>query len=281
MGKLNRRIDRLAFHGQNSEYALMNTAERLFRDEAPLLWRAREATLVHPEAVSMSIPRSLSAISAKLIVSCQASKGDPLDDLDTLCRLAASVLRARPGGLRAESSQCVAAFRQLTSLPIIGLVKAHDSHGDLYITPGYAAAKSVSDAGADIIALDCTQRRLSEREPWPDLIGRVHTELGKVVCADIATLDDARWAEDAGADVVATTLRGYTADTKHVHTVDWPFVEALVSALSVPVVVEGHVTLPDEVRRALRLGVHAVVVGSAITRPQTITERFVAATIRD
>lgn len=236
---------------------------------------------MHPESVSLSIQRSLSAIKAKLIVSCQASKGDPLDDLETLCRVAASVLRGGPGGLRAESSLCVAAFRQLTSLSIIGLVKTHDSRGDVYITPSFAAAKSVSDAGADIIALDCTQRRLSEPEPWPGLIARIHTQLGRAVCADIATLDDARLAHDAGADVVATTLRGYTADTKHVRAVDWPFVQALVSALSVPVVVEGHVTSPDEVRHALDLGVHAVVVGSAITRPQTITERFVAATIRD
>lgn len=233
------------------------------------------------KAVRVSTNRILSAIKAKLIVSCQASKGDPLNDLDTLCRLAASVLRGNPGGLRAEGPQCVAAFRQLTSLPIIGLVKMHDSLGDVYITPSCATARSVSDAGADIIALDCTRRRLSESEPWPQLIAKIHSELGRVVCADIATLDDAQLAEAAGADIVATTLRGYTADTKHVLAVDWPFAEALVSKLSVPVILEGHVTSPDEVRRALKLGVHAVVVGSAITRPQTITERFVAATIPD
>jgi putative N-acetylmannosamine-6-phosphate epimerase len=215
-----------------------------------------------------------------LIVSCQASKGDPLDNLDALCRLAASVLRGGPGGLRAEGSQCVAAFRQLTSLPIIGLVKTHDSTGEVYITPGFAAAKAVSDAGADIIALDCTRRRLSEAEPWPGLIARIHSELGRVVCADVATLEDALLAHAANADIIATTLRGYTADTKNIHSVDWPFVESLASTLSVPVVLEGHVTSPDEVRRALQMGVHAVVVGSAITRPQTITERFVAATIQ-
>lgn len=207
--------------------------------------------------------------------------GDPLDDLDTLCRLATSVLRGGPGGLRAESPQCVAAFRQLTSLPIIGLVKMHDSRDDVYITPSFGAARSVSDAGADIIALDCTRRRLTESEPWPEIIAKIHSELGRVVCADIATLDDALLAQAAGADVIATTLRGYTADTEHVRAVDWPFLETLVATLSVPVVLEGHVTLPDEVRRALKLGVHAVVVGSAITRPQTITERFVAATIPD
>lgn len=236
--------------------------------------------LVHPEAV-IPTDRMSSAIQAKLIVSCQASKGDPLDDLDTLCRIAASVLRGGPGGLRAESPQCVAAFRQLTSLPIIGLVKVTDRNGDVYITPNFQTAKSVSDAGADIIALDCTKRRLSESEPWPAVIARIHSELGRVVCADIATLDDALLAGKAGADIVATTLRGYTADTKHIRSVDWQFLETLVSTLSVPVILEGHVTSPDEVRRALKLGVHAVVVGSAITRPQTITERFVAATILD
>jgi len=236
---------------------------------------------VHSEAVTVSSERVLSSIKAKLLVSCQASTGDPLNDVDTLSRLAASVLRGGPGGLRAESPQCVVAFRQLTPLPIIGLVKKLDRNGDVYITPDFAAAKSISEAGADIVALDCTQRRLSEAEPWPEILAKIHSELGKVVCSDIATLDDALSAQDAGAQIIATTLRGYTPETKQIRSVDWPFVETLVSTLSVPVVLEGHVTSPDEVRRALSLGVHAVVVGSAITRPQTITERFVAATVLD
>jgi putative N-acetylmannosamine-6-phosphate epimerase len=237
--------------------------------------------LVHSEAVNVSTEKILLAIKAKLIVSCQASSGDPLNDLDTLSRMAASVLRGGPGGLRAEGPQCVAAFRQLTPLPIIGLVKTTDRKEEVYITPTFAMAKSVCDAGANIAALDCTHRRLSESEPWPEIIARVHSEFGGVVCADIATIDDALLAQAAGADIVATTLRGYTDDTNQIRWLDWPFVEMLVSALSVPIILEGHVTSPDEVRRALKLGVHAVVVGSAITRPQTITERFVAATNLD
>jgi N-acylglucosamine-6-phosphate 2-epimerase len=235
---------------------------------------------VHPDIVSVSAEKILAAIKGKLIVSCQASKGDPMDDLDTLRRLATSVLLGGAAGLRAEGHQSVAAFRELTSLPIIGLVKTTDSNGDVYITPSFAAAKSVSDAGADVIALDCTRRRLSEAEPWTKLIPRIHSELGKVVCADIATLEDALLAREAGTDIVATTLRGYTPDTRDIRTVDWPFLEELLSAVEVPIILEGHVTAPDEVRRALSLGVHAVVVGSAITRPQTITERFVAATVQ-
>lgn len=232
-----------------------------------------------PDSVSVSAEKTLAAIQGKLLVSCQASKGDPLDDLETLRRLATAVLNGGAAGLRAEGCQSVAAFRELTSLPIIGLVKTTDRNGDVYITPGFAAAKSVNDAGADVIALDCTRRRLSEPEPWTTIISRIHSELGRAVCADIASIEDALLAQAAGADMVATTLRGYTPDTRGIRGVDWPFLEQLLSAVEVPIILEGHVTAPDEVRRALSLGVHAVIVGSAITRPQTITERFVAATV--
>jgi len=120
---------------------------------------------------------------------------------------------------------------------------------------------------------------LYEAEPWPELIGRIHDELGRPVCADIATIEEAVAAENAGADAVASTLYGYTAETAGSRTVSWPLIEALVARMTVPVIVEGHITQPDEVRRALKLGVNSVVVGSAITRPESITARFVQATM--
>ena len=220
----------------------------------------------------------ISPLRGKLVVSCQASPGEPLDDLHTLSRMAAAVLLGGAAGLRAEGAERVAAFRALTPLPIIGLTKTLDSRSDVYITPSFLSAAAIAHAGADIIALDCTHRRLSESEPWPKLIRRIHGELKCLVCADIATMDDALAAEAAGADVVATTLRGYTAETAGIRAVDWPMLETLVDTLTVPVILEGHVQHPEEVTRALRLGVHAVVVGSAITRPQVITARFVSAT---
>jgi N-acylglucosamine-6-phosphate 2-epimerase len=217
------------------------------------------------------------ALRGSLIVSCQASEGDPLDDLDTLTRIATSVLRGGAGGLRAEGTERIAAFRKLTQLPIIGLIKTYDANGDVYITPNFHSAKAISDAGADIIALDCTARRLTAAEPWPQLIHRIHTELNRPVLADIATLEDALAAERAGADAVATTLYGYTAETSSHSTPSWPLIESLAATLTIPVLAEGHITHPDEVRTALDRGATAVVVGSAITRPETITARFVQA----
>jgi N-acylglucosamine-6-phosphate 2-epimerase len=201
-----------------------------------------------------------------------------LDDLSTLTRIATSVLRGGAGGLRAEGVARIAAFRTITQLPIIGIIKTYDANGDVYITPSFQSAKAVRDAGADIIALDCTARRLTAAEPWPELIRRIHTELNHPVLADIASLEDAIAAERAGADAVATTLFGYTAQTATIRTISWPLIESLVAHLTIPVLVEGHISRPEEVRTALDLGATAVVVGSAITRPEAITARFVQAT---
>jgi N-acylglucosamine-6-phosphate 2-epimerase len=217
-------------------------------------------------------------LRGRIIVSCQAAEGDPLDDLDTLTRIATSVLRGGAGGLRAEGTARIVAFRALTQLPIIGIIKTYDPNGDVYITPDFHSAKAISDAGADIIALDCTARRLTAPEPWPELIPRIHSELNRPVLADIATLDDALAAERTGADAVATTLYGYTAETKGIRTPSWPLLQSLVAHLTIPVLVEGHITHPPEALRALDMGATAVVIGSAITRPETITSRFVEVT---
>lgn len=239
----------------------------------------------HPEGVLISSLKtekkvdSLSLFKGRLIVSCQADPGDPMDDLDTITRMAKSVLQGGAAGLRADGRQAVKAFREITNIPIIGMVKAKDSNGEVYITPNFVAAQSVSAAGADIVALDCTHRRLSEAEPWPGMIQRIQAELGKPVLADIASIEDGIAAQEAGADAVATTLYGYTAETAGIRQVSWPLLQSLVENLKIPVIAEGHLQQPEDVRKALDLGAHAVLVGSAITRPATITARFVVATL--
>jgi len=220
---------------------------------------------------------TVESLRGRVIVSCQAAAGDPLDHLETLTRMAVSALRGGAGGLRGEGVDRIQAFRGITELPILGIVKSYDAQGEVYITPNFAAAKAISEAGADMIALDCTGRRLKEAEPWPGLIVRIHQELGRPVCADIASLEDGVAAEIAGADAVATTLHGYTAETAGGREVPWSLIEQLLATVAVPVIVEGHITRPEEVRRALAMGAHAVVIGSAITRPETITARFVQA----
>ncbi|MBV8436739.1 MAG: putative N-acetylmannosamine-6-phosphate 2-epimerase [Silvibacterium sp.] len=215
-------------------------------------------------------------LRGSLIVSCQAPPGDPLDDVDTLRRIAASVVRGGAGGLRANGIDCILAFRQETGVPIIGIQKRR-IFGEISITPDFASAKSIADAGADIIALDCTMSRSPAAEPWKEVLGKIQAEIGKPVLADIATLREALDAQDSGADAVATTLYGFTPETAQFRAVNWELIERLIHALRVPLIVEGHISQPEEVRRAIDLGAYAVVVGSAITRPESITARFAAA----
>ena len=152
-------------------------------------------------------------LKGKLIVSCQADPGDSLDLVDTIQRIATSVLRGGAAGLRAEGADCVSAVRAITDLPIIGMVKTKDSKGEIYITPTFAAAQSVSNAGSDANAVDCTHRRLMEVEPWPELVPRIQKELRRPVLADIATVQDGVAAQEAEVSAVATTLYGYTEET--------------------------------------------------------------------
>jgi N-acylglucosamine-6-phosphate 2-epimerase len=226
--------------------------------------------------VSASLPMFPASLKGTLIVSCQAAPGDPLDDVETLRRMAISALRGGAGGLRANGVESIAAFRRETSRPVIGIVKRYIG-GEVYITPDFASAKAAADAGSDVIALDCTARRLYAAEPWPRMIQRIHDELEKPVLADVASLEDALAAQAANADAVATTLYGYTAETAQYRAVNWELVQQLIEKMRIPLIVEGHISEPAEVRRALDMGAYAVVVGAAITRPESIAARFVKA----
>jgi N-acylglucosamine-6-phosphate 2-epimerase len=166
----------------------------------------------------------------------------------------------------------------VTALPIIGIAKVWDDRFPVYITPGFAQAAEIARAGADIIGLDATPRP-RDGEPVELLIGRIRSELGKEVFADIATLEEGRAAHAAGATYIATTLSGYTEETASRKTIgpDLELLSALVAELPVPIVAEGRFDTPDLAAEAFRRGAHAVVVGTAVTNPREITKKFVQA----
>jgi glucokinase-like ROK family protein len=216
------------------------------------------------------------ALKDVLVVSCQASPGDPLENVDALRRIAMTCIRGGAGGLRLNGGEYIAAIRPDTRVPIIGLKKAY-LDGRLRITPDFAAAVELAKAGADIIALDCTDRIWLAGEPWQQLVKRIHRELHLPVMADIATLEEARAAAAAGADMIGTTLHGYTEQTQDAHGFSWSLLADVIRETGRPVVAEGHISTPEEARRAIMAGAWCVVVGSAITRPGTITVNFVHA----
>lgn len=212
----------------------------------------------------------------RLIVSCQAAPNDPMEDTETLRRVARSVVLGGASGLRLNSPEHVRAIRLDTVLPIIAIQKSY-AGGRLRITPDFTAAAALAAAGADIIALDCTDRVHPHGEPWRDILRRIHDELGLLVMADIATLHEGILAAEAGADIVAPTLHGYTAETRDTPGFHPELVMALARETGKPIIAEGNVSTPALARIAIDAGAWCVVVGSAITRPGTITATFVEA----
>ena len=215
-------------------------------------------------------------LKGRLIVSCQASPGDPLENTDTIRRLALSAIGGGAAGLRINSAEHITALRRDTRLPIIGIHKSYGP-GGLHITPDFAAAAALAAAGASIIALDCTDRVWPDGDPWQRLIQRIHQELHLPVMADVATLNEALAAAAAGADCVGPTLNGYTEPTRDNHSFSWSLLAQMAQELRVPIMAEGHISTPEEARRAILGGAWCVIVGSAITRPGVITANFVHA----
>lgn len=214
-------------------------------------------------------------VRAKLIVSCQALPDEPLHGSAIMARMALAAQQGGAAGIRANGPDDIRAIKATVRLPVIGIYK--DGEEGVYITPTLAHARQVAEAGADVIAIDATHRPRPNGQTLAQLIGAIHDELGKPVMADISTLDEALQAEALGADLIAPTLAGYTPYSPALDTPDWPLLSAMVAQLRIPVIAEGRILTPEDALKALELGALAVVVGSAITRPQLITARFAQA----
>ncbi|MBA3856466.1 MAG: N-acylglucosamine-6-phosphate 2-epimerase [Cyanobacteria bacterium PR.3.49] len=223
-------------------------------------------------------------VAGELIVSCQASTGEPLCSPEHILALALSAINGGAGALRLEGVDNIKLVRTKTKLPIIGLTKddtipPSERLKKVYITGSFADAESLAVAGADIIALDATARPRPDGLTLKEQIKKIHDHLNLPVWADVATFSEGVAAREAGADVISSTMYGYTEETvlPPEHGPSFELLKDLCQHMDCPVILEGRVWHPDEVTRAFDVGVHAVVVGSAITRPQLITERFVKA----
>lgn len=211
-------------------------------------------------------------LQGQLIVSCQASDGDAFRDPESMARFARAALDGGAAGIRANGADDVRAIRSITNVPILAIEKITMDDGKILITPSFDGARRLVEAGADIIAVDCTAR--GQHHGALDRLRQLKQELGIPVAADIATMEEAVAATKAGADVVLSTMRGYTAETEQITRFDPEFITALTRACPVPVIAEGRINTEEDAREAITAGAFAVVVGTAITRPHEITRKF-------
>jgi N-acylglucosamine-6-phosphate 2-epimerase len=214
-----------------------------------------------------------------LIVSCQAPAESPLAKPEIIAAFAETAEQNGAVGVRIDPPANIRAVKERVRLPVLGIYKIVLPDSDVYITPDFVSADAVAQAGADVLALDATARSRPNGESLETVVQQIRTGLTQPLMADVAIFDEGvRAAESLGFDLVGTTLSGYTAETKHFTEPDFALVENLANRLTVPVICEGRLRSPEEVRRAFDCGAFAVVVGGAITGIDWLVKQFVRVT---
>jgi N-acylglucosamine-6-phosphate 2-epimerase len=203
-----------------------------------------------------------------LIVSVQAPEGSPMRHNDVIAAMAEASLNNGAVGVRLESPEHIGAVRRrCPEALIIGLWKRNVPSSPVYITPGWQEIQAVWAAGADVVALDATERLRPDGQRLDDLIQRTRDQLGAPLMADVDSVANGLRAAELGCDWVGTTLYGYTEATAHQAPPAWELLPELRQHLPAAtlLICEGGIASPQQARQALDGGADAVVVGTAIT----------------
>ena len=219
----------------------------------------------------------LDQIKGKVVVSCQALPEEPLHSSYIMSRMAVAAKQGGAAGIRAQSVEDINAIMVVCDLPMIGIIKRNYPDSDVYITASMKEIEELLTTKCQIIALDATDRPRPNGEKTEDLVARIH-EAGRLAMADCSTYEECAKAQEIGFDIISTTLCGYTPYSKKVDGPNFELLKKCVDTLTVPVIAEGKINTPEDLRRVYEeCGVFSAVVGGAITRPQQITARFVGA----
>lgn len=220
----------------------------------------------------------MEAIRGEVIVSCQALPEEPLHSPFIMGRMALAAYLGGAKGIRANSVVDIREIRTTVDLPIIGIIKKVYGENEVFITPTMKEIDELMEEGVDIIALDATERMRPDgltitelfpviREKYPD----------QLFMADCSTFAEAKEASRLGFDFVGTTLSGYTSYTRDRQLPDLDLIKEILEKIETPLIAEGGISTPQELKAVIDSGVFSAVVGSAITRPMEITKKFIDA----
>lgn len=218
-------------------------------------------------------------VRGSLIVSAQAPAGHVLRDTRTIAFLAKA---AEAGGSTAircggyGGLEDIKAVAEAVSIPVIGLTKEGDT--GVYITPTVKSAVAVANSGAAVVAIDATQRPRQDGSTFADQVAAVH-EAGALAMADIATAEEAKAAHEAGADIISTTLAGYTEHREKTQGPDLALIREIRKLLGneVFLIGEGRFHSPQQATEGIAAGADAIIVGTAITDVAFVTAQFAGA----
>lgn len=222
--------------------------------------------------------RILDTIRGGLIVSCQALENEPLHSSYIMQRMAVAAMYGGAVGIRANSVSDILEIRKEVKLPVIGIIKKVYDDSDVYITPSMKEVDELMTVRPEIIALDATKRMRPGKRSLEDFFAEVRAKYPEqIFMADCSTLEEGLNAAKIGFDILGTTLSGYTSYSKGSELPNMELIQQLVESGEKPVIAEGGIWTPEQLKHILGTGVLAAVVGTAITRPMEITKRFVNA----
>lgn len=221
----------------------------------------------------------LERLAGGLIVSCQALPEEPLHSSFIMSRMAYAAYLGGAVGIRANTVEDIEEIRKTVSLPIIGIIKkVYADHDDVYITPTMGEVDDLVSCGVEVVAMDATNRIRPGDISLAAFFGMVREKYPEqLFMADCSSYEEGMAAAAMGFDLVGTTMAGYTDYTKGRSLPPYDMIKGLVHDCGKPVIAEGNISTPEQLRHAMDIGVLTVVVGSAITRPLEITKKFVAA----
>ena len=220
----------------------------------------------------------LKRIKGGLIVSCQALSTEPLCDPYIMAKMAYAAKLGGAVGIRANTVIDIAAIKKTVDLPIIGIIKSVYDDSDVYITPTMKEVDELVNAGCEIIATDATKRIRPNGGTLEDFFVNVRKKYpNQLFMADTSCFEEGKTAAELGFDLIGTTMAGYTPYTKGRVLPDLELIKKYSSELDKPIIAEGGIWTPDDLKNVYKNGAFSAVCGTAITRPMDITKRFVKA----
>ena len=220
----------------------------------------------------------IQSLKGRLIVSVQAYPGEPLRVPEIMASMSRACELGGAAAIRCQGLADIAAIKGRVEIPVIGLWK--DGHEGVYITPTARHALACANAGADVVAIDATSRPRPDGKSLAETVRAIRAATDVALMADCMTLDDIRAAAALGFDLVSTTL-SHNKPAIETTLEDGPDIDLIEAALAefpeLPIICEGHVHTPADARAAIDAGAWAVVVGTAITHPTSLTSWFAEA----
>jgi N-acylglucosamine-6-phosphate 2-epimerase len=217
-----------------------------------------------------------SLLEGGLIVSCQALPDEPLFGSYIMSRMAYAAMEGGAAGIRANSISDIHEIKSTVDLPVIGIIKQKYNGFETVITPTRKEVTALALEGVDVIALDCTLRLHPDGKKIEDFLSEVRSEFpDQLFMADCSNYEEGMMAARLGMDFIGTTLSGYTQYTQNAVLPDLELIRRLSLDSGRPVIAEGGIKTPEQLKAAFKAGAFAAVVGSAITRPREITRDFI------